>query len=388
MNYSLSDDTWDEKELLAIQKVLDSGHFTMGDRVKVYEEAFAKKFGSKFAVMSNSGSSANLLAISALVYSGRLNAGDEVIVPAVSWSTTFFPVSQCGLKLRFVDIDIDTLNIDLDCVENAITDNTKAIFVVNLLGNPNYFDRIQEICNKYGLMLIEDNCESMGARYKEKYAGTFGILGTFSTFYSHHICTMEGGMTITNDEELYHYMLAIRAHGWTRQLPQNSNLHVKSDDDFYESFNFVTPGYNLRPLELEAAIGFEQLKKCDDIFSTRRKNAAYFKKSMNLNDFITQKEVDESSWFGFSIVLTNKLVGKRNILVDKCRKNGIEVRPIVAGNFTKQSALKYLQYSISGNLDNADNIHENGLFIGNHSKVIYDKIDFFMSIVEDVEKQY
>ena len=172
IRYSLSNDTWDEKELEAIRRVISSNRFTMGVEVEAYEKAFAKYFGAKYAVMSNSGSSANLLAISALIYSGRLQRGDEVLVSAVSWSTTYFPLEQCGLKARLVDIDCKTLNMDLNKVEDAITDDVKAIFAVNLLGNPNDFERLREICKRYDLILIEDNCESMGAKYRNKFAGT------------------------------------------------------------------------------------------------------------------------------------------------------------------------------------------------------------------------
>jgi CDP-6-deoxy-D-xylo-4-hexulose-3-dehydrase len=213
--YPLSKDTWDEEEIKAINEVIESKRFTMGPKVKEFEEKFADYFGVKYAIMVNSGSSANLLAIAALIYSGKLNGGDEVIVPAVSWSTTYAPLQQFGLKLKFVDIDLYTLNISIEELEKAITEDTKAIFLVNLLGNPNDFDKINNLIKGKDIILLEDNCESMGAKYKGKYTGTFGLLSTFSTFYSHHICTMEGGVVTTNDEELYHYMLSIRAHGWT-----------------------------------------------------------------------------------------------------------------------------------------------------------------------------
>ena len=238
MIYSLSNDTWDEKETEIAHNVIDSRLFTMGEYVREYEKIFADKFGSRYAVMSNSGSSANLLAIGALVYSGRVKKGDEVIVTAVSWSTTYFPITQFGLKIRFIDIDLHTLNMDVDILESAITPKTKVVMAVNLLGNPNEFLVIKQICTKYNLILLEDNCESMGAKYNGRYAGTFGLIGTFSTYYSHHLCTMEGGINVTDDEEMYHYMLSVRSHGWTRHLPENSNIYRKSDNPFYESFNF------------------------------------------------------------------------------------------------------------------------------------------------------
>lgn len=194
INYPLAADTWGKEEYGAIDRVIKSNRFTMGPEVEKFEEEFADYFGSKYAVMVNSGSSANLIAISAIILSDNydINYGDEVIVPAVSWATTYTVIHQCGLKLRFVDIDLNTFNLNLDDLENAITENTKAVFAVNLLGNPNDFDRLLKICDDNNLILIEDNCESMGAKYNGKYAGTYGVCGTFSTFYSHHMATMEG----------------------------------------------------------------------------------------------------------------------------------------------------------------------------------------------------
>ena len=387
MIYNLSDNTWDQCELDAIQSVIASNQFTMANRVKEYEQAFAKKFGAKYAVCVNSGSSANLLAIAALVYSGRFKKGDEIIVPAVSWSTTYFPINQHGLKLRFVDIDINTLNIDVSKIENAITHETKGIMIVNLLGNPNYFDDILSIAQKHNLVVIEDNCESMGAKYKGKSLGSIGTIGTFSTFFSHHICTMEGGVAITDDEELYHYMLSIRAHGWTRHLPKDSKIYKKSDDPFYESFNFIMPGYNLRPTELVGAIGVEQLKKLDSLIANRRINAEYFKKKIAKFDWIsTQQEVESSSWFGFAMLLNKKAQGKRNIVIKHILQNNIETRPIVTGNFLRHASVKYLDYSVYQSLSNADYIHDNGFFIGNHSVQNTNLIDFFIEKLEEIEK--
>ena len=371
MHYNLSDNTWGKEEKEAIQEVVESNKFTMGEKTKIFEEKFAKYFNSRYAIMVNSGSSANLLAIAALVYSGKLKKGDEVIVPAVSWSTTYYPVCQHGLRLKFVDIDLNTLNFDLSKVEKAITDKTKAILTVNLLGNPNDYEKLEIVCSKNNLLLIEDNCEALGAKFNDKYCGTFGILGTFSTYFSHHICTMEGGVVVTDDEKLYHYMLSIRSHGWTRHLPENTTIYKKSGDAFYESFNFILPGYNLRPLEMEAAVGIKQIDKIENIINARRHNAALFLDLFKDHpNIICQKEIGSSSWFGFSMVLKNDLLGRRPEVVDKLTALGIEVRPIVAGNFTKNDAIKYLDYDIFGELTQADYIHDNGLFVGNHSRNI------------------
>jgi len=376
INYPLASSTWDEKELGAIQKVVDSNMFTMGKHVAEYEERFADFFGSKYAVMVSSGSTANLLMIASLFYtkneSLKLKRGDEVIVPVVSWSTTYFPLQQYGLKVKFVDIDPDTLNIDLKQLENAITDKTRAILAVNLLGNPNDFSAIQALIAEKDIFLLEDNCESMGAMFDGKQAGTFGVMGTFSSFFSHHMATMEGGCVITDDEELYHILLCMRAHGWTRNLPKENLVSgTKSDDPFEEAFKFVLPGYNVRPLEMSGAIGIEQLKKLPSFINKRRENAAYFQEMFADHPYLRiQKETGSSSWFGFSLVIKKNSEIERKRIVSKLMENGIECRPIVTGNFAKNEVLEYFDYEISGSLKNAEYLDKNGFFVGNHQVYI------------------
>ncbi|WP_288175199.1 DegT/DnrJ/EryC1/StrS family aminotransferase [Sporofaciens musculi] len=382
MKYLLCDNPWNDEEIQAISDVIESGMYSMSKNVAEYEKKFAEYVGSKYAVMVSSGSAANLLGIAALVYAGILPRGSEVLVPAVSWSTTFSPLEQFGMKLVFVDIDRDTLNISIDKTKNAISPDTKMIFAVNLLGNPNYFDELKKICEEHNLILAEDNCESLGAVYKGKALGTIGFFGTYSTFYSHHICTMEGGVIVTDDKILYEYMLAIRAHGWTRNLPEDSTIYQKKDDLFYESFNFIVPGFNLRPLEMEGAIGLKQLQKIDRMLENRRKNAAYFKERMKeFPQIRLQKEVEQSSWFGFSMVLTGDLAGKRAELVKALNEAHIECRPIVAGNFTRNTIIKYMDYRIPEELVNADDVHDHGLFIGNHSQNNSVQIDYFIETI-------
>lgn len=385
MQYRLCDDTWDSAEKQAISRVVGTNRFTMGEEVEQYEREFAEKFGVRHAVMASSGSAANLLAVAALVYSGRLKSGDEVLVTAVSWSTTYFPLYQMGLKIRFLDIDKETLNIDAGLLEAAVTPVTKMVLAVNLLGNPNDFDQITGICQKKGLLLLEDNCESLGGEYKGKKLGTFGVIGTFSTFYSHHLCTMEGGVAVTDNLELYHCMRVIRAHGWTRDLPTDSPLYHKSENPFYESYHFILPGFNLRPIEIEAAVGREQLKKMDGIIAARRKNAAYFKEKMGgLQGVRLQKEMGCSSWFGFAVVLEKDFCGKRDAVVKRLEQAGIEVRPVVAGNFTKNRAVEFLDYSIFGSLKQADDVHANGFFVGNHGKVDWSGIDYLIACIRKI----
>lgn len=227
VRFPLATSSWDDAELAALQRVIASDQYSMGAEVARFENDFAASVGSKHAVMVNSGSSANLLMVAALRYTKnkdlQLLPGDEVIVPAVSWSTTFYPLHQYGLRMKFVDIDPHTLNYDLDALEDAIS-GARAIMAVNLLGNPNDFSRISKIIEGRGVVLIEDNCESMGATFEGRQAGTFGVMGSFSSFFSHHISTMEGGLIVTDDEEIYHILLALRAHGWTRNLPKFNTL--------------------------------------------------------------------------------------------------------------------------------------------------------------------
>lgn len=370
MTYPLANSSWDEEEYAAIRSVTESGMFSMGPRVAEFEQAFAAWCGSKHCVMVNSGSSANLVMVGALRYrkEAPLLPGAEVIVPAVSWSTTYYPLYQYGLKLRFVDVDIDTLNYNLDQLARAITPATRAIMVVNLLGNPNDFARIRQIVGDRQIDIIEDNCESMGATFEGRQAGTHGIMGTFSAFFSHHISTMEGGMVVTDDEELYHILLALRAHGWTRNLPKVNKITTpKSDDAFTESFRFVLPGYNLRPLEMSGAIGLAQLRKLPNLVSERRRNAEGFKAVLDDFPFLrTQREIGESSWFGFSMLVGPDAPVSREALIASFNHHKIDVRPIVAGNFAKNEVLRWFDYSISGNLPNAEIIDSTGLFIGNH----------------------
>lgn len=376
-SYPLSESTWDEKELNAIQSVIDKNIYTMGESVAQFEKDFCKFIENRYAVMVSSGSAANLIAIGSLFYTKnpKLKRGDEVIVPAVSWSTTYFPLQQYGLKLKFVDIDLKTLNYDLSALESAISKDTKMIIIVNLLGNPNDFDSINNIIKDKDIFMLEDNCESMGAKYKGKLTGTFGLLGTFSTFFSHHIATMEGGFVVTDDQELYHVLLAMRAHGWTRNFPKKNHVSNKSDDWFEESFRFVLPGYNVRPLEMSGAIGIEQLKKLPSFLDQRRKNADFFQKLFKDHpDFIIQKDIDNSSWFGFSLIIKSSSKLERKDIIKKLKANNIDCRPIVTGNFTRNAVMKYFDYEIHKKLKNADYLHENGFFIGNSQVCLKEQI--------------
>jgi CDP-6-deoxy-D-xylo-4-hexulose-3-dehydrase len=376
--YSLASTTWDNEEVEVASKLLSSGKLTMGPEVAEFEKQFAKYIGTKYAVMFNSGSSANLGILAALRYmkNSPIKPGDHIIVPAVSWSTTYYPVNQCDFILDFVDIDLQTLNIDPKLVESAISPKTKAIFAVNLLGNPANLIELKRIADEHNILLIEDNCESLGAEINEQKTGSFGMAGSHSFFFSHHICTMEGGMVTTDSLELAETMISLRAHGWTRGLPNQNSVFNKSNNHWEDFFRFVLPGYNLRPLEISGAIGQVQLRKFPSFLQARRSNANKFTELLfNSNSYQLQQEIGNSSWFGFSIILKGSLQGKRELLLKVLAENNVDTRPIVAGNFTINPVMEHLEYSTLPNLPNANLIHNDGFFVGNHHFDVSEELD-------------
>jgi dTDP-4-amino-4,6-dideoxygalactose transaminase len=388
--YPLSQSTWSEREYAALSRVIRSGNFTMGAEVEQFEEEFAAKLGRRYAVMVNSGSSANLIATAALTFreAATLNEGDEVIVPAVSWSTTFYPFHQYGFKLKFVDVNPRTYNIDPEAARNAITPNTKMIVTVNLLGNSCDYKKLHAICRDHDLELFEDNCEALGARYESSNCGQFGLVSTHSLFYSHHISSMEGGVIVTDDEEMYQLCRSLRAHGWTRSVRTELIGRVRSSlartDDFYDSFKFILPGYNVRPLELEAAVAREQLDRLDDLTSIRRNNARMMAEAVLESELIQiQEEIGSSSWFGFGFTVSPESPVNRDELVAALKQARIGVRPIVAGNFLRQPVTKLMNIDEDpSNFPGADILHFNGFFVGNEGVDLREQIAYFQKNVE------
>ena len=385
MHYRLAESSWGEEEINAMRRVIEADHFTMGEKVKQFETAYAKKFGVKYAVMTNSGSSANLVGLASFFFKQEnpLKPGDEVIVPSISWATTYYPLQQYGLKLKFLDVELDTLNIDISKLEEALTPKTKMIIAVSILGNPCSLDVIRKFCDDNGLYLFEDNCESMGAELNGKFCGTFGDIGTFSTFFSHHISTMEGGIILTENEETFHLMKSLRAHGWTRDLPYDSSIYDRGEDDFYEAYRFILPGYNARPLDLSGAIGIEQLKKLDSMIAIRRKNAEVFVSLFSKDDrFIIQKENGKSSWFSFTIVLNPKYAIDRSSVMEAMRTAEIEFRIITGGCFLRHDVIKYFNYETVGEIVNANIAHDRGFFVGNYPRDIKPQIENLWKVLD------
>ncbi len=386
LRYELTSSTWDTEEKQATIGVINSGIYTMGRHVREFEEKFSRYFGMKHAVMVNSGSSANLIAVASLFYrkENPLKRGDEVIVPCISWSTTFHPLQQYGLKLKFVDIDLHTLNIDVEELKKAITRNTRMIVAVSILGNPCQFDEITRICEENNIILFEDNCESMGARFNGRYSGTFGLINTFSTFYSHHISTMEGGIVLTNDKEIYYLLKLLRNHGWTRDQEEDSPVFERRDDDFFEAYRFILPGYNLRPSEIHGAIGKAQLQKLENYLKVRRDNARHFVNLFKDDErFIIQKETGESSWFSFTMIINPELKIDRKKVLQKLKDANIEHRIITGGNILRHDVIKYYDYVVTKST-NADLAHYSGFFVGNHPCDIRDKIAYLYETLKNI----
>ena len=369
--YPLATSSWGTEEIDAINDVVASGRFTMGKKVAQFEKEFAEYFGSKYAVMVNSGSTANLLMVALLKWRHNLTRfeGANIIVPAVGWSTTYFPLTQNGFRVNFVDVDPETYNIDVNKIEEAINPSTVAIMPVNLCGNPCNFTEIKRICAKHKLLLLEDNCESMGGKWDNRSLGTLGFDGSHSFFFSHHLQTMEGGMICTPNEGDYHWLKSLRAHGWCRELPDEFELYNKTGSFFKDSFTFVTPGYSVRPLEMSGAIGSVQLKKWPQLLEVRLENMKYFKELFEDVPWLRMQEEKhgDSTWFSFGCVLQGALKGRRDEVIQAFEQGGIEARPLASGNFLNQPVVKMMPHYNHGNYEGAQDIDENGFWVGNHS---------------------
>lgn len=369
MFYDLAASTWGPEEGAALQRVIASGMFTMGAEVRAFEEEFAAYFGKRHAIMVNSGSSANLIAVASFFHKAErpLERGDEVIVPAISWSTTYHPLQQYGLKLRFVDVELETLNIDADQLEAALSPRTRMIVGVSILGNPAPLERLRAFADRHDLLFLEDNCESMDAELDGQKTGTFGDFGTFSFFFSHHVSTMEGGMLLTDDGELAELAHSLRSHGWTRGLPENSALFEPRSDEHFEAYRFILPGYNVRPLEFCGAVGREQLKKLSAMTERRRQNLRVFQDLFSSDQrFIIQREHGRSSAFSFTIVLDPSQTPDRDRVFGALRDADIGFRIITGGSFLRHDVAKFYDYDTVGDLANANTAHDFGFFVGNY----------------------
>jgi CDP-6-deoxy-D-xylo-4-hexulose-3-dehydrase len=382
--------SYGKEEVEEAMASLLSSWVTMGTKVKKFEEQFAKYIGTKYAVMVNSGSSANLLALSVLSHPNisKIKKDSEIITPAVTWATTVYPMINVGVKPVFVDVDLDTYCINVEEMKSAVSKKTSAIMPVHLLGNSCKMDDILKVANGNDLSVIEDACEAHGAQFMNKKVGSFGDLGTFSFFLSHHITTIEGGIIVTNNEKFYELAKTMRAFGWIRELKDKKSIAVKYKN-IDERFLFTNIGFNLRPTEIQGAFGIHQLKKLNNFLKIRINNAKYWdKRFRGLDDVFTLPKATKAAkhaYFCYPLTIHQNTNFSRNDIFKHLSKKKIETRPIMAGNMTEQPSSKLFDHKIQGKLTNSKLIMRNGFFFGNHQDVGQEEREFIAdSIIEFV----
>jgi CDP-4-dehydro-6-deoxyglucose reductase, E1 len=387
--YPLLHDGFSPQDIKLGIKVLNSRQITMSKITLEFEKRFAKKIGAKYAVMVNSGSSANLLSAFASCNPMRKNIfkkGDEVLIPAICWSTSLWPFVQAGMKPVFVDSDINTLNISVEDIKKKINRKTKVLVVVHVLGNCSKMDEIKSICKKKNIILVEDTCESLGSKFKNNYLGNFGDFGTYSFYYSHQITSGEGGMIVCHNDEDYDILLSLRSHGWARKLIKQKK-YEKKYKNLDDRFIFLNSGFNLRPTEIQAAIANNQFKRLDKLKKLKQKNhnsiinkLIEHKDWRNQFTFIKENISVNANWFGLSILINEPFVKKKKKFINYLTKSGIENRPIISGNFINQPSFKLFKFKANRNtLKNSQKIEDRGFFIGLGNKRIDNKTLNFLA---------
>ena len=377
LSYPLLDNAFSKEDILEGIKVLLSQQLTMSEITYNFEKAFAKHLGSKYAVMVNSGSSANLLASFALINpmkKNRVKQGDHFLIPALCWSTSLWPLIQCGLKPIFMDVDINNFCLDETKITKTILSKISVILTIHILGNSSNIQKISSLAKKNDIYLIEDTCEALGSKYNSKFLGTFGDCGTYSFYYSHQITAGEGGMVVTDSREDYDLLCSLRSHGWDRRIGKKIKKHKSY-------FNFINSGFNVRPTDITAAIGYCQFKRLDQLIKVRTENRLKIidklKSSNNWNNqfdfFYSNKKVSQS-FFGFPILINKKYINKKKIFFNYLKNKKIETRPILSGNFLNQPSEKLYNLNQGGkNFPNSHEIEDRGFFIGIPSKPLNDK---------------
>ena len=366
--YPLTTVTYNEDEILEALDSLCSFRTTMGEKVARFEREFASYAGSSHAVMVNSGSSADLL-LSFLVVDPihpRLRPGDEVLVPMVTWPTHVWSPLMAGLSVRMVDVDPNTLNVSLEALEASITPRTRALFLVHLMGNPCDMGPILEFVKRHDLVLLEDCCESLGASWNGRKVGTFGLGASFSFFFSHHMTTMEGGMVTTSDSEVYDHLRILRAHGWVRNV-DNPKFATIPRDTVDSRYTFATWGFNVRPLEVEGAFGLQQLAKLPRFTERRQTLATAFRAYCDSHPFLRSPRVlpgAEPIWMSLPIMVEPSAPFSRDDLTRFLEAEGVETRPVVAGNLARQPAARLFPALADGQFPGAEAIHQRGFYIG------------------------
>ena len=366
--------------------IMESSQLSISKECRKFEEKFAKWQGRKYCVMVNSGSSANLAVVQALLNLGKLKKGDYVGFSAVTWSTNVMPLIQLGLKAVPIDVELDTLNVSSKkLIEQLKKYPIKMFFLTNLLGFCDDIDEIKKICDEGKIILIEDNCESLGTVYKGRKLGNFGLASTFSFYVGHHLSTIEGGAICTDNTELETMLQIVRAHGWDRNLTEQKQLKIRIkhnvNSTFYSRYTFYDLGYNLRTTEINGFIGNTQMKYIDEIINKRKNNflkiAASIYKNTRIYYPVKYDHIDLISNFAVPVICKSQKI--RNELVEKC-KDKIEIRPIVGGDMVLQPFFKKYVDDFMGDNLNAKIIHEQGLYFGNNPELTEEEINTIIKI--------
>lgn len=388
----LTSNTFGDLEIAAALEALVRGPMTLGPRVAAFEAEFAQAHGAPDAVFCNSGSSANLLAMAVLARPQSadagplLAAGDEVVVPAVTWSTTIWPVAQVGCVPVLADVDPATLNVTVESVERALSPKTKAVFLAHILGNPAPIVDIADLCRQRGVMLVEDVCESLDAELAGRKCGTFGRMGTYSFYFSHHMCTTEGGMVVCMDPADGDRLRIQRAHGWTRNLPAASKAAWEQrNPDVDPRFLFVDTGYNLRATDVQAAIGLVQLRRRTEFLARRRQVGRAWGQARDRHPdvYVPMQIAAGSSHFALPIVLQPGLGLGRADLAAFLENRGVENRPLVAGNLARQPALRHVPHRVAGPLQGADALHERAMYVGIHPNQSDEDVALLVDLLDE-----
>ena len=377
----LAHNTLDNKDYKVLIKFLQKKSYLNQSKItKKFEEKFSKKIGVSNSVFINSGSSANLL-IAQTLLEGKFLKNKVVILPSVSWSTTVSPFLQLGYKVLLCDCDKNNLGVDVKHLEYLCKKFKPGLLVlVNVLGHSNNFKNILNLKKKYNFELIEDNCESLGSKLKNKSLGTFGLASSHSFYYGHHISTIEGGMVSTNNKNFYNISLAVRSHGWSRDMQKNfkNKLEKKYNiDEFKSFFTFYFSGFNIRSSDLNARLGIEQIKKINRISNIRHSNFNYYKNK--LKDFWFQKsELDLISSFGYATFVKNRVQVYKYL---KSKK--IQTRPLICGNMGQQPFLNKISFN-KKELINAKFVDQYGIYLPNHANISFRDINYVTKIFKSI----
>lgn len=379
----LVSDTVDRNDINSLIEWLSQDEIprlTKGELTVELEHKWASKIGTKYSVFVNSGSSSILLTLAALKHSGRLK-NNKVVVPSLSWATDLSSPILLGLESLLCDCNLTDLSCDLDHLEEIFkTESPSAIILVSVLGLVPDMDRVVRLCKKYDVLLLEDVCESMGSKYNGKYLGSFGLASFFSMYFGHHLSTIEGGFINTDDEEFYYALLMMRSHGWARDLPlhkQNEYKEKYNLTDFENLYNFYLPGMNLRSTDLQAYIGLRAIDKLDNFSKLRNSNFNYYISHIKNNEL--NLYIDSNNFISnFAMPILSK---NRNSIVEKLIENGIECRPLIAGNLANKPF--WYKNFIKPKLKNCELLDKYGFYIPNHQDLTNDNLNKIINIINN-----